>query len=216
MRWSCGDIADAVAAALAARARADDCEQAVYGFDALNELGLHPLVQEALLEPGFGAWAEQRYPHDDHHRGHHEGKRCDLVLTPGGRPLRDAGLRGTLFDTPTAVDPEKAFWLEIKTVPQYGPEGPSPRYAAELRRPVVKDVQKLQSDTTIRHAGLLLVLFTAEAAIAQHDLLAWHAYCLQKTPSIALPATRHIPITDRIGHGCCSVAVFEVKGGGMC
>ena len=101
-------------------------------------------------------------------------------------------------------------------MPQYGPEGPSPRYAAELRRPVVKDVQKLQSDTTIRHAGLLLVLFAAEAAIAQHDLLAWHAYCLQKTPSIALPATRHIPITDRIGHGCCSVAVFEVKGGGMC
>ena len=42
------DIADAVAAGLTRQAEQDDAEHAVYGFDAKDELGLHPIIQEAL------------------------------------------------------------------------------------------------------------------------------------------------------------------------
>ena len=41
MRFSIWDIADTVAKGLDRRAHADDLEQAVYGFDHLDELGLH-------------------------------------------------------------------------------------------------------------------------------------------------------------------------------
>jgi len=107
MTWSCGEIADIVVAALRARARNDDCEQVVYGFD-----------------------------------------------------------------TTTAVDAGEAYWLEIKTVAQSGTEGPFPRYASQLRRSVVDDVRKLLGDRGIYHAGLLLILFTANRDSASHDLAA--------------------------------------------
>ena len=61
-----------------------------------------------------------------------EGKRCDLVLTPDGLPLRDPELDGTLFAEQDAVDPAGAYWLEIKTVAQYEIGGPFKRYSAEL------------------------------------------------------------------------------------
>ncbi len=212
MPWSSGDIADCVTRALRARADADDREQAVYGFDAADELGLHPVVREALAGAGHGAWPEQRYPGDDGRRRRSEGRRCDLVLTPEARPLRDAALKQTLFDTPHAVDPDAAFWLEIKTVAQATTEGPSPRYAGELISPVIADVRKLLSDTVIRHAGLLLILFTAERAVGEHDLAAWHERCLRRGLPIGLPAAQHFPITDRIGNACCNVALFPVRG----
>ena len=62
MRWSISDIADAVEAGLKQCAADADLEQAVYGIDALDELGLHPLIERALSGGGFGAWREQRYP----------------------------------------------------------------------------------------------------------------------------------------------------------
>ena len=64
MRWFISDIADAVAAGLQQRAHDDDLEQAVYGFDHLDELRLHPLIHDALRRGGWGVWPEQRYPRD--------------------------------------------------------------------------------------------------------------------------------------------------------
>src|SRR5688500_16424576 len=82
MTWSPAEIADAVAAGLRARARADELEQAVYGFDALPELALHPILHASLREGGYGVWPEQRYPGGFSRRKLSEGKRCDVVLTP--------------------------------------------------------------------------------------------------------------------------------------
>src|SRR5580692_7368723 len=128
--WSVPELAEIVAAALLARAHGDDLEQAVYGFDALDELGLHPLIQGAFRGAGLGVWPEQRYPEDQRHPKRSEGKRCDIVLTPEGLPLRDPLIRDTLFDALPACDPQGAYWLEVKTVAQYETSGPFRRYSS--------------------------------------------------------------------------------------
>jgi hypothetical protein len=212
MTWSVADIADAVEAGFRRRAEADDAEQAVYGFDALAELGLHPIIFDALGESGWGVHPEQTYPSDYGKRKRSEGKRCDCVLTRAGLPLRDREVRGTIFDAIQAEDPEDAYWLEVKTVAQHETSGPFRRYSAELLNPVLKDVRKLWSDGVIRHAGLLLVLFTEDAEVAEHDLAVWHDKCLSRGLPVSAPAVRGLTITDRIGNAWCSVAVFGVRG----
>lgn len=212
MRWSTPDIADAVTIGLQAQAAREDAEGAVYGFDALDELGLHPIIQHSLTESGFGVWPEQRYPGHQQKKKRSEGQRCDVVLTPDGRELRSESVRGTLFDSGDSIDPQGAYWLEIKTVAQYETSGPFSRYSAELLAPVAKDVKKIWSDGLIQHGGLLIVLFTEEQAIAEHDLAVWHERCLRKGFPVGLPAVRGLPISDRIGNTWCSVAVFGVRG----
>jgi len=211
MRWSPADIADAIAAGLVLRAAADDDEQAVYGFDALDELGLHPILRHALEQAGYGVHPEQRYPEQRLRPRRSEGQRCDMVLTPDGLPLRDPLIAGTLFDQQPAVDPDLAYWLEVKTVAQYQTDGPFARYSAELLQPVTGDVKKIWSDPIIRHGGLLLVLFTENQRIAEHDILAWHERCLEKGYPVAAPALRGLPITDRIGNAWCAAAVFPIR-----
>jgi len=211
--WSCADIADAIEAGLRQRAADDDLEQTVYGFDHLDELGLHPILQRSLRTAGYGVWPEQRYPADWGKRTKSEGKRCDIVLTRSpDAPLRDPQVKGTLFDTTGASDPQEAYWLEVKTVAQHETSGPFTRYAAELLAPVAADVKKLWGDGLIFHAGLLLVLFTETRDIALHDIQAWHRRCMDRGFPVAAPCIRGFEITERIGNGYCAVAVFGVRG----
>ncbi|MEM1210969.1 MAG: hypothetical protein AAGI68_01595 [Planctomycetota bacterium] len=212
MRWFTADIAEAVEAGLRARAAADDAEQSVYGFDALDELGLHPLIHDGLRAAGWGVFPEVRYPGDWTKRKRSEGLRCDVVLTADGTPVRDPAVKQTLFDSPAATDAGAAYWLEVKTVAQFETGGPFRRYSAELLSPVAKDVKKVWSDGVIAHGGLLLVLFTAGEAVAEHDLGAWHERCLRKGYPVGPPAVRGFPITDQIGNAWCAVAVFGVRG----
>lgn len=212
MHWFTGDIADAVEAGLRRRALEADAEQAVYGIDALDELGLHPLLHEALRAPGWGVWPEQRYPDDRHRPRRSEGRRCDVVLTADGLPLRDPRVKGTLFDQTPAADPGDAYWLEIKTVSQFETGGPFPRYSSELLAPVARDVTKVWNDGLIRYGGLLIVLFTADPQVAEHDLLAWMRRCLDRGLPVGPPAMRGFAITDRIGNGWCQIGVFGVRG----
>ncbi|MCE9590561.1 MAG: hypothetical protein K8S99_08570 [Planctomycetes bacterium] len=212
MTWSPADLADAVEAGLRERARADDLEQAVYGFDALDELGLHPVIHGAFRAAGYGVWPEQRYPDDSLKTKKSEGQRCDVVLTHDNLPLREPGLRGTLFDSIPAVDPEEAYWLEIKSVAQFETTGPFRRYSAELFSPVAQDIRKLWSDSLIMHSGLLLVLLTANRETAEHDILVWHRRCVDTGFPVSSPALRGFRITERIGNGWCAAAVFGVRG----
>ena len=212
MNWSTADIADAVDAGFRARVLAEREEQVVYGFDSWDELQLHPLIHEALRINGWGVWPEQRYPDDRSKRKRSEGKRCDVVLTADGLPLRDPLVKNTLFDNTPAADPESAYWLEVKTVAQFGIEGPFPRYSAELLSPVAQDVKKLWTDSGIMAGGLLLVLFTADEQIASHDLLAWHRRCIERGYPVGAPAIRGFELDDRIGNRWCATAVFGVRG----
>jgi len=213
MSWSATRLVDVIVEGLRARAREDDLEQAVYGFDALDELGLHPLIQQALRGQGYGIWPEQPYPGDWFKRRRSEQKRCDVVVTPApDRPLRDPVVKNTLFDTPAAVDAQEAYWMEIKTVAQFETSGPFKRYSAELFSPVTQDVKKLWTDGGIGFAGLLLVLFTATRSLAMHDLTVWHERCMEKGLPVAVPVVRGLAITDRIGNGYCTAALFGVRG----
>jgi hypothetical protein len=213
MPWSPADIADAVFEGFKQRAAADDLEQAVYGFDARDELGLHPIIQKALLHAHYGVWPEQRYPGDrkDLPRKSH-GRRCDIVLTPDGQPLRDPQVKSTLFDNPAAIDFQDAYWLEVKLVAQFETGGPFKRYTTELLSPVASDIKKLWNDALIYHAGLLLVLLTRDQATGEHDLVTWHRRCLERGYPVSAPAARGMKITDRIGNGYCTIAVFGVRG----
>jgi hypothetical protein len=215
MLWSTADIADAVYAGLMAHARGEDLEQAVYGLDSRDELGLHPLIHGALRDAGYGVWPERRYPVAWGRGRKSEGKRCDVVLTPApaGLPLRDTDVKGTLFDSQPAVDPDEAYWLEVKTVAQFEASEPFGRYSSELFSPVSDDVRKLWLDPVIAYAGLLLVLFTLDQAVSEHDLAAWHERCLQKSLPVTPPAVRGFALNNRVGNAWCAVALFGVRGG---
>jgi len=215
VHWSTADIADVIADGLKQRAADDDAEQVVYGFDHLDELGLHPLVQQSLKAGSYGVWPEQQYPSDWGRSKRSEGKRCDVVITPDATSagLREPSVKNTLFDTPDKIDPEQAYWLEIKTVAQFETSGPFKRYTSELLSPVAQDVKKLWSDPLIFHSGLLLLLFTQDETTSVHDLAVWHERCVSRGYPVSPPAVRGIKLTDRIGNGYCSVAVFGVRGG---
>lgn len=211
MHWDGARIVDAVADALQQRADRDNLEQAVYSIDGRDELELHPMIQAALREAGFGVYPEQRYPGDRTNRKKSHGKRCDVVLTPDGRALMEPDAETTLFAPADAVVLEAAFWLEIKTVSQYTADGPFARYSAELLQPVSQDIRKMAGDRGIFHAGLLLVLFTADEATALHDLRAWEQRVLKRGYPVAPPVMRGFELQERMGNGRCTAALYPVR-----
>ncbi|MHC5115344.1 MAG: hypothetical protein ACYTGP_13055 [Planctomycetota bacterium] len=208
--WSPADIADAVEEGLKQRCAEIDLEQSVAGIDALDEVSLHPLLAAALEAADYGVHREQRYPADRRRRRESEGERCDLVLTPEGRPLRATEAKATLFDDPDAVDVDDGFWLEVKSVAQFTEEGANRNYAPQLLSTVHHDVTKLSKDRDILHAGLLLVLFVESDAVADHDLGIWQDRCLSKGLPIAAPSRRTLRITDRLGNKTCVLALYPV------
>jgi hypothetical protein len=209
--WSAADIADGCADGLAQRAAALDTEQAVFGLDALDEVDLHPVLATALGSASFGVFREERYPADRQRRKESEGERCDLVLTPDARPLVVSERKATLFEPDDAVDLEDAYWLEVKVVAQYTEEGANASYSSQLLSTVRHDVTKLSKDDGILHAGLLIVLFVRERAVAEHDLGIWQDRCLERGLPIGAPYVRAVPITDRLGNGVCYLALYPVS-----
>ena len=196
--WSWSALADALAAGLARAANAIELEQAVRGLDACAELELHPVLQGALRDAGHGVFPEQRFPRDRHRRKRSAGARCDLVVTRGsGTPLDDA----------TAGE---ALWIEIKVVAQFRELGPNRSYAHALQAPVWRDVGKLASDPAIAHGLVVLVLFTVDAATADHDLDVWRTRATERGLHLWPRVQRSLPIGDRLGNRLCTVALFPL------
>jgi hypothetical protein len=195
--WSWPALADALAAGLAGAAEAVEIEQAVRGLDACRELELHPVLQAALREAGYGVFPEQRFPRDRSQRKRSAGSRCDLVVTPDAAPLDDAALGD-------------ALWIEVKVVAQFQPLGPNRSYARALQSPVWNDVKKLASDPAIAHGLVLLVLFTADAATADHDLEVWRSRAVARGLHLWPCVQRSLPIGDRLGNRLCTVALFPL------
>lgn len=210
-RFFHADIADAVIDGISSHAAALDAEHAVHGVDAMDELALHPIVAHGLTAAGFGVHREVRYPADRRKRKASEGERCDFVLTPDGRPLRQPEAAATLFDSPDAVDLDDAYWLEAKVVAQFTAEGPNRQYASQILSTVGRDVTKLSKDQGILHAGLLLVLFVEHADIASHDLGVWQDRCIQRGLPIAPPYSRQVSISDRMGNAVCVTSLYPVS-----
>ena len=210
-QWSVADIADVLEAGFLSAEAGLRREQAVRGLDARSEVELHPLLQEIFEAASIGATREVRYPAESRRRRQTEGRRCDLVLTPDGKPLVEPQQKQTLFAPTNAVELEDAFWLEVKCVTQFTPEGPNSSYTSELLSTVQKDVFKLASDRSILHAGLLIMLFVASEEVAEHDLQIWQDKCLEQSLPIAAPAHRIVPITDRLGNRVCCLSLFPVR-----
>ena len=209
--WRVGDIADALEAALRIEEDRLRCEQAVYGLDALDERGLHPVIARGLREAGYGVHREVRYPADRRKWRESEGERCDFVLTQDGRPLREVERARTLFDSPDAAAVEEAWWLEIKVAWQYTTDGPNPRYAAQMLSVARADVGKLSKDQGILHAGLAMLAFVENDEIALHDLRVWYERNVSRGLPVGYPSTRLVPISNRVGNSVCAVAVCPVS-----
>ena len=209
-RWSWHALADALADGLTRAAAEIELEQAVRGLDACKELELHPVLHAALRDAGYGVHPEQRFPRERGKRRRSEGSRCDIVLTPEGRPLASEEAQLGLFAPGQAVPLSAAMWIEVKAVAQFRELAPNRAYAQALQRPVWKDVEKLAADPGIAHAVVLLVIFTADAVIADHDLEVWAVRASQRGLPLWPRIQRSLPIGDRIGNRLCTLALFPI------
>ena len=210
-RWCVASLADALEAGLLREECRLKTEQAISGLDARDELSLHAQLAEDLAATGLGVHREVRYPVARRHRRRTQGDRCDLVLTPENRPLEIPEAETTLFSNEDAVALEDAFWLEVKVVSQFTEEGSNQGYSSQLLSTVKEDIAKLSKDRGILHAGLLILLFTADPTIAEHDLGIWQDRCLEKSLPISAPSSRVIPISDRLGNQSCTLRIYPVR-----
>lgn len=213
--WTLDEVCAAAAEALRSTASALDAEHSPYGLDASIEVGLHPVLAAGLARAGWNVLKESRYPSAAGRTSRAEGERCDIVLTPTpGETLRDPLLAWSLF-ADRGADPSEALWLEVKTAHQFavidGAARPNAQYGAEMLTLATADVRKLAADPGILHAALLLVMFTADEATAEHDLTAWAHRCLDRGLPISAPIARGFPIADRIGNGWCHAALTRVN-----
>ncbi len=236
--WSGSELVRIAAQALRdADARLRD-EQAVRGIDALDEVGLHPVLGGGFSEAGYGVWPERPYAGRVADRAiRRDRERCDLVLTgePGARLLDPVSelveidrATGTLFE-PLAesiagamsgadervVEPGEAFWLEVKAVAQYAYVEGVPRanraYATQLVKGPLDDAKKLAREATIEHAGAMVVLFACDEATVEHDLGQMAHRLLDKDAPIRAPEWEVFAIEDRAGNGACGVALAPIR-----
>lgn len=210
-RWSYEDLADALASGLASASAELELEQAVHGLDVRRELDLHPLLHAGLRTAGYGVHPEQRFPRERGLRRRSEGSRCDLVVTPRGLPLVDEAAQLGLFAPGQAVALADAMWIEVKAVAQFKALAANRAYASALQRPVWRDVEKLASDPQIAHAAVLLILFTADATVAAHDLAVWAGRASQNGLPLWPRVERSLAIGDRVGHVLCTLALWPIE-----
>jgi len=207
-----GLVLDAMRRESARRSR----EQSHLGIDALGELSLHPIIRDAL-EAEWTVLHEQRYPGGSGKSRRSEGERCDVVLIDaraGSAHLADPLMSGTLF-AGRGVEPERAVWLEVKSVGQFamfedGFARPNPRYSSLLLREIPRDVRKLGSDPRIRCAGVAVMHFCAEAAIAENDLRAMADRLRERAGGVSAPIVGSFDIPDHIGNALCTLALIPV------
>jgi hypothetical protein len=207
MHWDLVQLVDAFAAYLTAAENAVRQEQAVYGIDALDELQLHERLAGALVGR-YSVAREVHYPSTRGSKLSHR-KRCDLVLSPLGRPLRLDSRPPDLFDPPQMTEPADALWLEIKTAYQFREGGRRHGgYGAQWRGGVVKDLQKMEAEEAIHHAALVLIVFTESLAVFEKDLELFEDVLVRKEILAGFRQSRSVPIWERMGHRFANVAVW--------
>jgi hypothetical protein len=207
LRWDFSTLADHFEAVLA-RAEAEiRLEQAVYGLDAKDELTLHALLAAGLAEH-YQVAHEVHYPSTFGKKLSHR-RRCDLVLTKKGRPLRLDSRPATLFDPPDLCEAADALWLEMKVAYQFREGGARHGgYGAQWRNGVIEDLRKMESDPLIRDAGLVLIVFNEDAAILEKDLEIFEDVLAQKEVLAGFRQVRRVGIWERIGHRLCTAALW--------
>jgi hypothetical protein len=207
LAWDFSLLADRLAAIIASTEGDLRAEQAVYGLDSRDERQLQQLLSENL-SAFYDVTREAHYPASAGSKLTHR-KRCDLVLTPRGSPLKLDFLPPTLFDHPNPCAPPDALWLEVKAAWQFRAGGQTHAgYGAQWRKAIVQDLRKMEGDAHIKHAGLLLVVFNESREILQKDLELFQTVLAEQEVLAGEGQTRATPIQDRIGHQFCTIAIW--------
>jgi len=202
-------LADRLAAALKEAEANLRLEQAVYGLDSRDELALHTLLADALA-CDYCVAREVHYPSTAGRKLSHRN-RCDLVLSPLGRPLLLDSRPPTLFDPPDQCSPAEAFWLEVKVAYQYREGGERHGgYGAQWRDAIIADLRKMDADPLIRQAGLLLLVFNESEQILQKDIENFDFLLAQKEVLAGERQMRSVSILDRLGHRLCTAALWAI------
>jgi hypothetical protein len=206
-KWDFSTLADHLERAVRAAEDELRLEQAVYGLDARDERALQALLAERLTGQ-YEVAREVHYPSTRGNKLTHR-QRCDLVLSPKGHPVRLDRAPPTLFDPPDLCEPGDALWLEVKVAHQFREGGVRhTRYGAQWRQAVVKDLKKMEAEPLIREAGLVLVVFNESQAILDKDLELFESVLAAKEVLAGFRHVRSVPITERIGHHLCTLAVW--------
>lgn len=207
MSWDYALLADRIEALLREAEAALRLEQAVYGLDWRDERGLQELLAQGLGKD-YEVRREVHYPGSAGRKLTHR-QRCDLVLSPRGRPLKLDIAPPTLFDPPDLTPPEEALWLEVKAAYQFGEGGARHGgYGTQWRTAVVEDLRKMQGDARIRHAGLAMIVFNESAAVLEKDLDLFETVLAAKEVLAGVRQVRAVPIVERIGHQLCTIAIW--------
>lgn len=207
MLWDLSTVADHIGEVIAAAEEEKRLEQAVYGIDSMDERQL-----QAVLAAGLGRWyevaREVHYPSSAGRKLTHRA-RCDLVLSPPGRPIKRDFAVPTLFDPPDLCPPEQALWLEVKCAYQFR-EGNIRHggYGQQWRSAVVDDLRKMEAEAPIKEAGLLLIVFNESADVLEKDLELFELVLMQKEVLAGFRQVRSVKITERIGHRLCTAALW--------
>ena len=207
LRWDFSTLADQLGRVVQDAEDALRLEQAVYGLDWRDELALQQLLAEGMVAH-YEVAREAHYPSTVGRKLSHR-TRCDLVLTPKGLPLRlDIG-PPSLFDPPRQTDPGDALWLEVKVASQFRQPGvPHGGYGQQWRSAVIEDLRKMEAETLIREAGLLLLVFNESQAVLDKDLDLFETVLARKEVLAGFRHVRSVPILDRMGHRLCTLALW--------
>jgi len=207
LNWDFSTLTDQLGAVIS-QAEADlRLEQAVYGLDAMDELALHALLAEGLRRH-YEVAREVHYPSSAGKKLTHR-QRCDLVLSPRGRPLKLDSAPATLFDAPDLCQAGDALWLEVKVACQYREGGARHGgYGPQWRGGVVEDLRKMEAEEKIHEAGLVLIVFNESSEILEKDLQLFEDVLAEKEVLAGFRHVRSIPILERMGHRLCTTAVW--------
>ena len=205
--WDFSTVADRLGQAVQAAEDELRLEQAVYGLDTRDEKGLQTILTEGLRRH-YEVVREVHYPSTVGRKLTHR-PRCDLVLTPKGRPLRLDSAPPSLFDPADQAEPKDALWLEVKIAYQFREGGVRHGgYGAQWRQAVIEDLRKMEAEPQIKEAGLALIVFNESQQVLDTDLELFEDVLAIKEVLAGFRQVRSVPILDRIGHHLCTAAVW--------
>jgi hypothetical protein len=205
--WDFSTLADQLGAVIEGAEAELRLEQAVYGLDAKDEVTIQSMLAEGLKRQ-YEVCREVHYPSSIGRKLSHR-KRCDLVLSAPGRPLRLDSAPPTLFDAPNQSTAAEALWLEVKVAYQFREGGARHGgYGQQWRTKVIDDLRKMESEPLIKEAGLLLIVFNESGAILEKDLELFESMLALKEVLAGFRQVRSVPILDRIGHRLCTAALW--------
>jgi hypothetical protein len=207
VHWDFSTVADQLHSAIQQAENELRLEQAVYGLDSRDESAIQDLLATGLRRQ-YEVAREVHYPSSAGRKLTHR-QRCDLVLTPKGRPLRLDRAAPSLFDPADLCHAGDGLWLEVKVAFQFREGGiRHGGYGGQWRTAVVEDLRKMEAEPLIREAGLLLVVFNESHEVLEKDLDLFESVLAQKEVLAGFQLVRSVEILERIGHRVCTAALW--------